>query len=299
MRDRRPALLAGLPLLLLATGCNLLSPPPGGNVPHPTGSEVVVRIEWTGGFVPYEYLFTSLPRFTLLGDGRVLVEGPQIELYPGPALPNIQVRRVTEEGVQSILFRIAETELFDQDRSYTGAAQFVADANTTVFTVTADDRTVVVDVYALGIATPDSVPAGFPAEELAAHQALLQLEADLMNLDAWLPADDWADTAWQSYQAEALLLLVADVTELPPVDPGFSSDPLPWPGTTPPTALGDPSDVHDFRCGVVSGAEADTWLVALAEANELTRWSYDGRLYRVTPRPLLPDEPLTCAWPEG
>lgn len=266
---------------------------------HPSGSELVVRVAWTGGFVPYESLFTSLPRFTLVGDGRVIVEGPQIEIYPGPALPNLQVRRLTEEGIQSVLFRIGETGLFDESQSFTAANQFVADANTTVFTVHADDREVIVDVYALGIVDPSTAPPGFPPAELEAHQRLSSLESDLMNLDAWIAADDWVDAAWQAYQPEALRLLVANVDTVPPDTSVPTAEPLPWPSKTPPDEFGQPSTVQDFRCGVVSGAEAETWYAALQQANTLTRWSYGDHVYHVTPRPLLPDESLDCGAIEG
>ena len=72
-----------------------------------------------------------------------------------------------------------------------------------------------------------------------------------------------------------------------------------WPGTIPPDELGQESPVEELRCGVVAGAEASTWYAALREANELTRWEHDGHLYRVVPRPLLPDEDLTCGTLEG
>jgi hypothetical protein len=297
---RRPSLvLAGVAAALMVAGCSLLSPPPGGTIPHPAGSEVVARVEWTGGFVPYEYHFTRIPRFTLLGDGRVIVEGPQIEIYPGPALPNLQVRRLTEEGIQSVLFRIGETGLFDESQSFNGASQFVADASTTVFTVHADDREVVVDVYALGLLTdPNVAPPGIPADELEAHERLGPLEADLLNLDGGVPADDWADPAWQAYQPDALRLLVTNVDEQPPVD-GLAVEPLPWPGSVPPDEFGTASEFQPFRCGVVSGDEGETWLVALSQANELTRWAHAGHVFHVTPRPLLPDEPLDCGTAEG
>jgi len=300
MARPRHALLAGLPVAILIAGCNLVSPPAYASVPHPAGSEVVVRIAWTGGFVPYEFIFTSLPRFTLLGDGRVLVEGPQVEIYPGPALPNVQVRRLTEEGIQSILFRIAETGLFDESHSWNAATQFIADASSTVFTVRADNREVVVDVYALGLLTdPIGAPTGIPTDELEAHDRLTALETALLDLDAWIPADDWADATWQSYEPDALRLLVANIDAQPPNPDGLDSEPIPWLGTTAPDQFGTSSTIQDFRCGVVSGAEGAAWHAALSQANQLTRWSHDGHLYSVTPRPLLPDEPLDCGQMEG
>jgi hypothetical protein len=300
MTRPRHALLAGLPVAILIASCNLVSPPAYASVPHPAGSEVVVRIAWTGGFVPYEFIFTSVPRLTLLGDGRVLVEGPQIDIYPGPALPNVQVRRLTEEGIQSILFRIAETGLFDESHSYNAATQFIADANSTVFTVRAENREVVVDVYALGLlAQPNVGTPGIPTEELEAHERLTALETALLDLEAWIPADDWADATWQSYAPDALRLVVANIDAQPPNPDGLDSEPIPWPGTTPPDQFGTPSTIQDFRCGVVSGAEGAAWYAALTQANQLTRWSHDGHLYSVTPRPLLPDEPLDCGQTEG
>jgi len=295
-------LLVAAPLMALAAGCGLLSPAPGagGLVPHPEGSAIVVRVAWTGGFVPYEHMFTSLPRFTLFGDGRVIVEGPQIEIYPGPALPNLQVRRLTEEGIQSVLFRIAETGQLDESHSWNAATQFIADASSTVFTVRADHRDVIVDVYGLGLlADPVGGSLTVPEAERQAHETLASLEADLMDLESWIPADDWAEPSWQTYRPEALRLLVANADGQPPDPDALDSDPLPWPGTTAPGALGTVSTVQDFRCGVVSGDEAAAWYAALEGANQLTRWSYDGLVYHVTPRPLLPDEALDCGAVEG
>ena len=296
MRRSRRTLLAGLPILMLAGGCGLLGGPSTGAVQHPGGSDVVVRIELTGGFVPYESIFTSMPVLTLLGDGRVIVQGPQIEVYPGPALPNVQVRALTEDGIQTVLHRVFQTGLFDRDRSFTAASQFVADANSTVFTVHADGREVTVDVYALGaLGDQASFPPGIPAEEIDAHDLLGSVGADLMNLDAWIQAADWADPSWAAYRPESLRLLVRNVDGVPPDDPSVPSEPMPWPGSTSPDAFGDSSSAQDFRCGVVSGTEADAWYAALEQATTMTRWTDGAHLYVVTPRPLLPDEPLDCA----
>ncbi|MGH2462151.1 MAG: hypothetical protein ACRDFZ_00820 [Candidatus Limnocylindria bacterium] len=297
------ALIFGVPIAIVLAGCSLVSPAPqggDGGIPHPAGSEVVVRIAWTGGFVPYQYHFTSLPRLTLLGDGRVLVEGPQIEIYPPPALPSVQTRRLTEEGIQSVLFRILETGLFDASHSYDAATQFIADANSTVFTVRADNREVVVDIYALGLLTdPIGAPTGVPTDELEAHDRLTALERDLMDLDAWIPADDWAEPSWQTYQPESLRLVIANIDDQPPDPDGLDAEPVAWPVGTDPDQFGTPSTIQDFRCGVVGGEEAAAWYAALSQANTLTRWSHDGHLYSVAPRPLLPDEPLDCGQTEG
>lgn len=286
--------LAGLAVLVLLAGCAQLSQPPGGGpVVHPGGTAVVARIEHTGGLVPYETLFTNLPSFTVVGDGRVIVQGPVAEIFPGPALPNVLVRRLTEEGIQSLIFRMNETGLFEESQSFNAASEFVADAHTTAFTLRADSREVVVDVYGLGLLSGlDEVPPGVPESELAAHEALTALEGDLLDLESWIPADDWADAEWQPYVPTAFRLLVTNIDDVEPLPE--EPEPVPWPGSTPPDEIGELSSVQNVRCGLVMGEEAATWYAALQEATQATRWLHDGHEYRVTPRPLLPDEVLDC-----
>jgi hypothetical protein len=56
----------------------------------------------------------------------------------------------------------------------------VADANTTVFTMNANDQTVVVDVYALGVLNEaNPVAHDIPADEVEAHARLTALQNDL------------------------------------------------------------------------------------------------------------------------
>lgn len=298
MRPPGRGLIAGLAALVLLAGCGQLSQPSGGGtVVHPGGTAVVIRIEHTGGLVPYETLFTSLPSFTVVGDGRVIVQGPVADIFPGPALPNVLVRRLTEEGIQSLIFRVSETGLFEESQSFSAASEFVADAHTTVFTLRADSREIVVDAYALGLLTDlDEVPPNVSEGEIVAHQALTALEGDLLDLESWIPADDWADAEWQPYVPTAFRLLVTNIDDIEPLPE--EGEPIPWPGSTPPDEIGELSSVQGFRCGLVMGDEAATWYAALQQATQATRWLHDGHEYRVTPRPLLPDEVLDCGTAE-
>ena len=214
---------------------------------HPGGNAVVIRIEHTGGLVPYETLFTNLPAFTVTGDGRVIVQGPVAEVYPGPALPNVLVRSLTEEGIQSLIQRVTDTGLFAASQSFTAANEMVADAHTTVFTLRADSREVLVDVYALGLLSDPEVSSSVLEREIAAHQALTALEGELLDLESWILADDWADAEWQPYVPTAFRLLVSNMDDVEPLpeDP----EPMPWPGSTPPDELGELSSVQGVRCG--------------------------------------------------
>ena len=56
-------------------------------IEHPTGSDqVVLRVADEGGFVPVDYMLSSMPSFSLYGDGTLITPGAQIDIYPGPAL---------------------------------------------------------------------------------------------------------------------------------------------------------------------------------------------------------------------
>lgn len=297
-------LAAAATLAVMLAACARLGFPPSSTpptpVPHPGGDALVLRVATGGGFVPAEYVFSALPGFTLTGDGRVIMTGAQIEIYPGPALPALNVRRLTEEGIQLVLGEVLGSGRFAADADWLGANSFVADAPDTVFTVHADGREVQVRVYALGILDPEQ-GGDWPrvsSEERAVHRDLLALSDRLMTLDAWLPATAWADPAWQPFTAEAVRLLVRNVDGESPNPDGPPSQELPWPVADDPATFGAAVAWADgARCGVVAGPDAAAWYEALSAANQLTRWTRDGHRFAVTIRPLLPDEARSCPSP--
>jgi hypothetical protein len=64
---------------------------------------VVLSITDVGGFVPSDRTFANLPRLLVTGDGRVIQAGPVIAIYPGPLLPNVLQRSITEAGIQRLI----------------------------------------------------------------------------------------------------------------------------------------------------------------------------------------------------
>lgn len=269
------------------------TPPPATPTPlpiaHPTGDqEVIIRIEYTGGFVMQEYLVTRLPLFLLTGDGCIVTEGPQIEIYPQPALPNLLETCVNEEGIQLILKQAEAAGLLDGNAQYD--LMTVADASTTVFTVTANGTTTVVSAYALGmdeVPAPDATPAVTEArEKLAAFMAKL---SDLKTL---LPASAIVSEE-QSYDIERLQLvfLPADAPNAPIPPDDFEVQELEWPLVAPLSGFGtEYAFIDGSRCGVVQGADLAPVLEQLQDANQLTRWTSDGEEYVFLLRPLLAGE---------
>ncbi|HLE58254.1 MAG TPA: hypothetical protein VJA85_01265 [Candidatus Limnocylindria bacterium] len=295
---RLAALALAIPLLLAA--CAAVSPSPSptppGPIDHPTDDTVIFRIEYQGGLMGPDFLFPNYPVFVLLGDGRVIMEGAQIESFPGPALPAIIVRQLTEAGVQAILREVAATAQFGASVRWHAADTMVADGSDAIFTLRAEGREIVVSVYALGQVSPDLVPPGMTATELAAHAALLQLVNRVTLLESWLPSGAWATAQWVPYVPDAMRLVARNADADPPDNGGLPPGELPWPVAGDPATFG--SQLSDGRrCAVVTDDELDAWYAALASANQLTLFTFEEHRYQVAVWLLLPDDPRVCERP--
>ncbi len=268
---------------------------PGPGISHPAGSDLVLRIDSAGGFVPVEFVFTALPLLTISGDGTVVVQGAQDAIFPGPALAPIQARRLTEAGLQLVLAEVAKTGFFGTSADFNGAQAMVADANATVFTMHADGREVQVSVYALGLLAGSDPPSTMGAREREAHRVLAPLAEQLELLDSWLPASAWAEIAWHPYRSDTLRLLVRNADGDPADPSGIDGGRMPWPVNGDPATFGDPyPPIDGARCGVVSGDAAGAWYAALGAANQLTRFSAGDHRYQVLVRPVLAGEAPRC-----
>ncbi|HET6529780.1 MAG TPA: hypothetical protein VFH03_04065, partial [Actinoplanes sp.] len=125
----------------------------GAAPPPPAGDDLVIRVRQEGGFVPPERIVGRIPTVSVYADGRIITEGPVVLIYPGPALPNLQVAQVGADEVT----RLADQAVAAGVR--TGAdlgRPGVADAPTTRIDVTtADGTTHSVSAEALTEASPD------------------------------------------------------------------------------------------------------------------------------------------------
>lgn len=249
----------------------------------PDASQVVLRIELGGGFVPIEWNLTNLPLFSLFGDGLLVTPGPQIQIYPGPALPALTQRRLTPDAIQRLLQAAIDAGL-DANRDYTDLGSVgIADAPTTTFTLTVDGQTYTTRAYALSElgAKPDEMSA----EEYQAREDLLAFQAEATDL-SWLPAGSVSDEG--SYRPEALRVFVASYRP----DQTLTEPPMAWPLDPGLASFGEAvrNGPEDMRCGVVSGSEAQTLLAQAEKANQLTPWTSEGARFGLLFRPLLPDE---------
>jgi hypothetical protein len=259
------------------------SPSPRGNVDHPSGArDLVLRYETVGGFAPREFLLTSYPTISLYGDGTVITQGPQIAIYPGPALPNLIATRITETGLQRLLALAADAGLLGADGQFDGIG--IADAGTAQFTVVAGGTRHTISAYALS----ESQDLGLAPAVAAQRVRLRAFVSRLGDLQASLGPEQVGAEA--SYRFTAVRLYVQPA--VPPVD-GLVQPVIAWPLAAPLATFGEsarPGTGGDLRCGVVSGADLDVLRPLLMKANQLTPWRSDGRNFSVTMRVLLPDE---------
>lgn len=255
-----------------------------GRIDHPTGpDDLVLRIELIGGFVPIEYDLVRLPGLSIYGDGRMIVEGPTIEIYPGPALPNLLVSRLTEEALQAVLAEAEAAGLLGADASY--EQMCVADAPTTRFTVDAGGARHVVSAYALEVAGASGPTAACGDEDVEARGRLSRFQARIGDLRSWLPEGSVGPE--ESYVPSELRFFVSRYRG----EPDLPQATVPWPLPDPlgQDAAAEPG-AEPYRCDSVAGDDAASLLEAAVSANQLTPWESGGREYRVLFRPLLPDE---------
>ena len=278
-----------MPLLLTASLVTACADAPTGGDPSPGGishsgspSDLLLRWGYEGGFTPPEFQLTNLPSFSLYGDGTIVRPGPQMEIYPGPALPALEAMKVDERGIQSILEAALDANL-DTVADLTDMGSVgIADAAETVFTLRFGDIDRTVRVYAL--AELGSQMPGMADEEFRARDRLLTFVEQLGSLETWLPEGSVSDAVvFEPAGTRAFVTRYRGEPDLP-------QNPVAWPLSSPLDGIGDDAGAG-FRCVAVTGQDwtESLWPVA-SKASQLTPWTSEGHRYAVAFRPLLPDE---------
>ena len=293
---RLRALIAGGLLAGLIGACGSAASPsssggpgdsPGGlTIVHPTGArELVLRYAETGGFAGPRADLGRYPSSVLYGDGSVITQGPVPAIFPGPALPNLVVTKLTEGGLQQLLAIAAAAGLLGPDAHYDATG--IADATTAEFTVVAAGSTHHIAAYALGFSDP-SMEGG--AGNVAARTRLRSFTQVLGDLRGSLGAGVVGPDA--PYLYSSLRILVSDGAPQPG-DPALARPPIAWPLPTPLATFGAPGTgvATGFRCAVVTGADLETLRPLFPRASSITGWRSGGKDYTLVLLPMLPDDP--------
>ena len=288
MSIRRSGRLAVVPLLLLvSTACAQQSGAIGaGDSGAPemsySADTLVFRMDYTGGFTTPAMLAARLPAISVYGDGRVITQGPTTLIYPGPALPNLQLGTVSAADVENLIKLARAAGVGTAGDLGTPP---VADVPSTRFTVLSEKGIEQLEVNALAEATgPES---GLTAEQQAARNKLREFADSLTGTTGPLAA---ALTGSQAYAPTA----VAAVTEQRAAGRGAGEQPeVTWPGPELPGGAELGKDLG-LGCVTVTGDALPKLLTAAEKANAETPWVSAGQRWAVTLRPLLPDE-TDCA----
>jgi hypothetical protein len=268
-------------VLVLLLGLSACAERAGGGTAGPSepstaqlpADGLVLRVEYTGGFVMPSTIVSRLPMVSLYADGRLISEGPVAAIYPGPALPNVQVRQLDPAEVQALADEAVAagvTETGDLGQPP------IADAPNTRFTLVTASGTSVREVPAL-FETPEGSVSGVSEEQAAARAELSEFLGTLT---------DMALASTEPYVPDAMAAVAT-----PWADPGDGLTPpeVPWPGPPlPGESTGAPLDVS---CVTADAGQTAALLAAAADANAATPWvTPDGSRWSVVFRPLLPDE---------
>lgn len=262
-----------LSLAVVAAACTAALPAatPSPSPPPADSNLAVVRVEQTGGMMPPWISLEWYPSVVVYADGRVIMPGPMVELYPGPALPNLTVTRVTPAGLAEILEAAAAAGLHGPDRLL---GEPLLDSGTTNFTVVSDEGRHVTQVWSLAD----------PGAEVA---AVRQFHDALLSLRTWLGAEVVGPDEPYGWDQLRILSEPADLASSP--DPALATI-VDWPLGSLGSVGISLEEQANYRCGLVEGDALDALRPALSAANELTLWRSDGETYTVKFHPLLPDD---------
>ncbi|MFI5954448.1 hypothetical protein [Cryptosporangium sp. NPDC051539] len=272
MRSIRTAVLG---LALLASGCGTVATADVEASTSPevsvSSDELVLRAEYTGGFVPPQYTYSRLPTVSIYADGRVITEGPQIAIYPGPALPNVLVRTISHDQLEKL---VTDTRRAGVGKPFDYGTPGVADVPSTRFTLVDGGKRVTSEVYALG--QNDEWDKQLSSPQRAARARMRTLFSTLTDVPG--TGED------RPYRPEAVATIVRAYT---PGGEGPKQAERAWRGAALPGPVVGPADLH---CLTSTGAVAERILADATEANTETPWTSGGQKWSVTFRPLLPDE---------
>ena len=285
---RSSSILVLLAAAILVVGCSgapvaqSVSPPSASSSPGSPGPAAVWLDATTTQAISPVYVFAIAPAAVISTDGTYVTAGPVAEIYPQPALPNLIGRAITDAGRARIVAQAQQLGLLSGKTDFTAGAGLPGAAMGRI-AMTVDGGTVTLTgdpTASIGCATPCEPSPGTPA-------AFAELWARLQAPASWLAADVGPEAP---YVADAYSLLVGPP---PTPNPGTTASLMDWPLAVPLATFGGPVMDGSYRCGTVSGADADTLRPSLEAATQVTQWVQDpgtSATFGISVRPLVPGE---------
>jgi hypothetical protein len=291
MPDRRLSVLAVA--LLAVAACSPTAAPPGspspspspttappGTIEHPTGpTDVVLRYEEGGGFVPMEFNITNLPIFTLYGDGSILFRNPEDQQQADENFflryNPLKAAKLSEPQIQELLeFAIGPGGLGVAREQYDNP--MMADVGSVFFTLKAGGREKKVSIVGLS-------EGGADGPDAVARKAFLTLTQRLRNFD---DGGTYPTVAYEPSAYRAILQEVTGVVAKTHLWPwrNLTIDDFPTPK--------DPNAALVFPQRVLTPAEVAALNLGDLRGGALGIYldGPNGKQYSLALRPLLPGE---------
>ncbi len=243
------------------------------------------------------FALVSVPEFSLFDDGSIYALGPQLAIFPPPALPNLTLTRISPEGVQAVM-AAARSAGLDQPREIAASMQ-LADAPTTVITFFDGEELVTSSATGLMILTDPPTEWDEPTWE-----AFLALRAIVSQLIGWTATVDPGEivVSEHSIDPDRVQLMVyrttnpfATASEIPQIE----QEPLVWPLATSLAELAGPDEpaegIPPAACHELAGPELEMVIDVAQVGNMMSPWIDAGaeaepELFGVLLKPLLPDQ---------
>ena len=276
-------LAIALSALFLFGACAGAAPPPAS----PSASQPPAAFgltAWTSQALPPIGAFQSGGAIFAIDGGRLIVQAPQIAIYPGPVLPGLQQRPIGQAGIDAIVDAARSAGLLDGPIDLTGGLKPGAQTGHLLFVIDGVEREVLGDPtrQIVCITAPCDGAPGSP-------EAFGQFWAKVQDLGAWMPGELGAEAP---YVADRLAVLLTEPVQDATLQPSLAR----WPLAGEMKKFGvELAGTPPARCGVIEGTDLTAALAAFGAANALTRWTDDtDSQFGVVVRPLLPREPDPC-----
>lgn len=278
-----------LPALALAlitiAACGSAGPSPSPSPANPEG--FVLRAEIVQALPP-DSTFAWLPVALITSDGRLIVNGPVDAMFPGPLLPNLQERSISQAGWLAIVNAARQAGLLDGKTDFSNGNPAPGSARGRL--------RMVVDGKAYDVTGDPSIPPcvapGCPRGEPGSQLAFAQFWLLLSDLAGWIGPELGTERAFTPSGYAILVGPPADNADLKPA--AFT-----WPLDKTLADFGEPIAAGDGRrCGTVEGADATTLQPLLEQARQTALWFDDGETgagHGLVVRPLLPGDGDLCA----
>ena len=233
---------------------------------------LAIEIGYSGGLVPMEVAFTTMPSITIYDDGRTVTLGPVPEIYPGPAVPPLVSGELTADQLVELEAAAREAGLDEPRDQQDFGSPSIADAPNTDITVVLDGEPIRTSVYALGLDTPSD--PGIDEEQAAQRKAV----SEFVDVASKLAVEGETGEPFvvDRYRLQAAPYGAGGG------DDGVEPNELAWPASV---------ELVQGQCIAVTGDDAAALAEVLPDATALTRWMQDGKAWRLAIRPVLPHEP--------